>query len=70
MECGQYPRNSKMPFSKPGIMALGQFEQSNKQQSVTFSSKYSAEALPSGLYLLSLQEQGIVIARQKIAVQH
>ena len=30
----------------------------------------SVQALPSGLYLLSLQEQGIVIARQKIAVQH
>jgi len=30
----------------------------------------SVQSFPSGLYLLSLQEQGIVIARQKIAVQH
>ncbi len=30
----------------------------------------SVQALPSGLYLLSLQDQDKVIARQKIAIQH
>ena len=30
----------------------------------------SVQAVPAGIYVLILREQGVVIARQKITVQH